>query len=108
MVSTYFIDSMSFIRNQQSTMSHSAGAGGSTVTPEQLKFAAAALSTGLGGAGAFVIGAVAPIPATIAIAGVGGCLYAAYRLENDLPIIPGRGDDNTPASNVVDVTPASA
>lgn len=108
MVSTYFIDSMSFNRVSTDSTIASAGAGGSTVTPEQLKFAAAALSTGLGGAGAFVIGAVAPIPATIAIAGVGGCLYAAYRLENDLPIIPGRGDDNAPATDVVDVTPVSA
>ena len=108
MVSNITLILMALIRNQQSTMSNPAGAGGSTVTPQQLKFAAAAISTGLGGAGAFVIGAVAPIPATIAIAGVGGCLYAAYRMENDLPIIPGRGDDNAPASPVVDATPASA
>ena len=99
---------MSFNHIDSLDTSASAGAGGSTVTPEQLKFAAAAISTGMGGAGAFIIGAVAPIPATIAIAGVGGCLYAAYRMENDLPIIPGRGTDDAPASPVVDVTPASA
>ncbi len=75
------------------------GAGGASVTPDQLKFAAGAASAGLGGAGAFVIGAVAPVPAAITIIGIGGCLYAAHRMENGLPIIPGRGnDDNAPAS----------
>ena len=99
---------MSFNHIDSLDTSAATGAGGSTVTPQQLKFAAGAASAGLGGAGAFVIGAVAPIPAAVTIAGIGGCLYAAYRMENGLPIIPGRGDNNAPASPVVDATPASA
>ena len=99
---------MSFNRVSVDSTIASAGAGGSSVTPDQLKFAAGAASAGLGGAGAFVIGAVAPVPAVITIVGIGGCLYAAHRLENGLPIIPGRGTDDAPASDVVDVTPASA
>ena len=89
---------MSFNRVDSIIPTVTVGAGGASVTPDQLKFAAGAASAGLGGAGAFIIGAVAPVPAAIVIAGIGGCLYTAYRMENDLPIIPFRNDNNAPAS----------
>ena len=104
---------MAFNRVTTGSIDSSAGAGGSTITPGQLKFAAGAASAGLGGAGAFVIGAVAPIPSTVAIVAIGTCLYSAHRMENDLPIIPSFGD-NAPTEPLsverptVDVTPASA
>ena len=91
---------MSFNRVDSIVPTVTVGAGGASVTPDQLKFAAGAASAGLGGAGAFVIGAVAPVPAAITIIGIGGCLYAAHRMENDLPIIPGRGNDNNPPASV--------
>ncbi len=104
---------MSFIQSTDSVRTDVAGAGSSAITPERLTFAAGAIGTGLAGTGAFVIGAVAPVPATIAVAAIGTCLYSAYRMENDLPIIPSFGN-NAPTEPVtverptVDVTPVSA
>ena len=104
---------MSFNRVSSSTVTDGAGAGSSAITPERLTFAAAAIGAGVAGTGAVVIGAIAPVPSTIAIAATGVCLYSAYRMENDLPIIPSFGN-NVPTEPVtverptVDVTPVSA
>lgn len=90
-----------------------AGAGTSIITPENLTIAAQSIAGGVAVTGAVIVGAVAPVPATVAVVTVAGCLYAANRMENDLPIIPSFGN-NAPTEPVtvqrptVDVTPVSA
>lgn len=104
---------MSFNHVSSSTVIDGAGAGTSIVTPENLTFAAQSIAGGVAVTGAVIVGAVAPVPATMAIVTAGGCLYAAHRMENDLPIIPSFGN-NAPTEPVtverptVDVTPVSA
>lgn len=83
------------------------GASMDMVTPDRLKFAAASVSAGVGGTGAVVVGYVAPVPVLAAAAVVGGCLYAAHRMENGLSVIPGRDGNNAPATPV-DATPVAA
>ena len=104
---------MALIRNSVSTVACNAGAGTSIITPDNLTIAAQSIAGGVAVTGAVIVGSVAPIPATVAVVSVAGCLYAANRMENDLPIIPSFGN-NAPTEPVtvdrptVDVTPASA
>jgi len=104
---------MSFNHVESIVPTVTVGAGSSAITPERLTFAAGAIGAGVAGTGAVVIGAIAPVPSTIALVATGVCLYSAYRMENDLPIIPSFGN-NAPTEPVtverptVDVTPVSA
>ena len=103
---------MSFNRVSSSTVTDGAGAGTSIITPDNLTIAAQSIAGGVAVTGAVIVGSVAPIPATVAVVTVAGCLYAANRMENDLPIIPSFGVAPTEPVTVdrptVDVTPVSA
>ena len=89
------------------------GAGTSMITPDNLTIVAQSIAGGVAITGAVIVGAIAPVPATVAVCTAAGCLYAANRMENDLPIIPSFGN-NAPTEPVtvehptVDVTPVSA